>query len=240
MDQHELLNTTLQCTGTIIISPNPPDELDWSKKAVTPVMDQGKCGSSYAISSIGAVEGLYSLRIGKLETFSVQQILDCSEGYGNEGCFGGFMDQAFWYIIDNGLATSKSYPTKTDTTKQACKYTKSMKSTTFTKCADVPSGNYTKLQSAVIQQPTAVAIDASGLQNYAGGIYNGECSDSYINQAMLVVGYGNEDNQTYWKIKNSFGAKWGENGYMLLEREEKDGPGKCGIHLVGVVPQQLG
>lgn len=83
------------------------------------------------------------------------------------------MDQAFWYIIDNGLATSKSYPIKNDTAKQTCKYTKSMKATTFNLCADIPSGNYSKLQSAVIQQPTAIAIDASGLQNYGGGIYNG-------------------------------------------------------------------
>lgn len=83
------------------------------------------------------------------------------------------MDQAFWYIIDNGLATSKSYPLRDDTTKQSCKYTKTMKATSFTKCADVPSGNYTKLLSAVIQQPTSVAIDASGMQLYNDGIFDG-------------------------------------------------------------------
>jgi C1A family cysteine protease len=210
---------TLQCTGTIIISPNPPPDLDWTKKAVTPVVNQGDCGSSYAISAIGAVEGLYALRVGKLDTFSVQQIVDCSFNYGNEGCYGGFMDQAFWYIIDNGLATSKSYPTKNNNETQSCKYTKTMKTTSFSKCADVPEGNYTKLLSAVIQQPTSVAIDARGMKKYAGGIYNGECNDSYINQAMLIVGYGTEDNQTYWKIKNSFGPGWGDGGYLLLERE---------------------
>lgn len=83
------------------------------------------------------------------------------------------MDQAFWYMIDNGLATSKSYQLRNDTTKQSCKYTKTMKATSFSKCADVPSGNYTKLLSAVIQQPTAVAIDASGLQLYSEGIFDG-------------------------------------------------------------------
>lgn len=130
------------------------------------------------------------------------------------------MDQAFWYIIDNGLATSKSYPTKiiNDTTKQTCKYTKPMKAVSFSKCADVPSRNYTKLQSAVIQQPTSVALDATDMKSYAGGIFNGDCSNSYINQAMLIVGYGSENNQTYWKIKNSFGPKWGDSGYILLER----------------------
>ena len=130
------------------------------------------------------------------------------------------MDQAFWYIIDNGLATSKSYPTKNTNETQPCKYTKTIKAITFSKCADVPEGNYTKLLSAVIQQPTSVAIDARNIQHYEGGVYNGECSDSYINQAMLIVGYGtNKKNETYWKIKNSFGPGWGEEGYLLLERE---------------------
>ena len=220
-DPSDLLNLTLQCTGTIIISPNPPDEVDWTKKAVTPVVHQGKCGSSYAISAIGAVEGLNALKVGRLDTFSVQQIVDCSINYGNEGCYGGFMDQAFWYIIDNGLATSKSYPTKNTNETQPCKYTKTIKAITFSKCADVPEGNYTKLLSAVIQQPTSVAIDARNLKLYKEGVYNKECSDSYINQAMLIVGYGTdkETNQTYWKIKNSFGPGWGEEGYLLLERE---------------------
>ena len=149
------------------------------------------------------------------------------------------MDQAFWYMIDNGLATSKSYQLKNDTTKQSCKYTKTMKATSFGRCADVPSGNYTKLLSAVIQQPTSVAIDASEMQLYSEGIFDGECSDSYINQAMLVVGYGIEDNQTYWKIKSSYGTSWGREGYLYLERQEKDGPGKCGIQLVGALPQNL-
>lgn len=122
-------------------------------------MNQGQCGSSYAMSAVGAMEGLYALRIGKLEPFSVQQVVDCSGNYGNEGCSGGFMDQVFWYIIDNGLATSKTYPIKTTANK--CIYTKSMKATSINKCADIPSGNYSKLQSAVIQQPASVAIDAS-------------------------------------------------------------------------------
>lgn len=93
--------------------------------------------------------------------------------------------------------------------------------------------------SAVIQQPTSVALDASGLKNYDGGIYNGECSNSTINQAMLIVGYGEDNNQTYWKIKNSMGATWGDSGYLLLPREMKNGPGKCGVHLVAVVPQSI-
>jgi hypothetical protein len=100
------------------------------------------------------------------------------------------MDQAFWYMIDNGLTTSKSYPTKNTTDPQKCTYTKSMKITSFSKCADVHSQDYLNLQSAVIQQPTSVAIDATDLQHYDTGIYNGNCSDTFINQGMLAVGYG--------------------------------------------------
>jgi hypothetical protein len=99
------------------------------------------------------------------------------------------MTQAFWYIIDNGIATSKAYPDKNTTTPQKCVYTKSMKVASFARCADVPSESYIKLQSAVIQQPTAVAIDASELQLYKSGVYNGKCGNN-INQGMLLVGYG--------------------------------------------------
>lgn len=147
------------------------------------------------------------------------------------------MDQAFWYIIDNGLASSKTYPNKN--INQNCTYTKSMKTTSITRCADVPTGSYIKLQSSVIQGPTTVAIDASEMKDYKTGIYNKPCSSTYINQAMLVVGYGVEDNQTYWKIKNSFGADWGEDGYLRLERTVTEGEGKCGIQQVAVTPQVL-
>lgn len=117
------------------------------------------------------------------------------------------MTQAFWYIIDNGLATTKQYPQKDTTVRQKCVYTKSMKTASFSKCANIPSGSYIKLQSALIQQPTAVAIDASELQFYKQGVYNGKCQTS-INQGMLLVGYGFDKNQnaTYWKIKNSMGT----------------------------------
>lgn len=237
VERSKLLNLTLSCTGNITTSPNPPDQVDWSKKAVTAVVKQGACGSSYAIAAIGAIEALYSLKYGKLDTMSYQQVLDCSGAYGNEGCQGGFMDQAFWYIQDNGLASSKTYPNKN--INQNCTYTKSMKTTSITRCADVPTGSYIKLQSSVIQGPTTVAIDASEMKDYKSGIYNKPCSSTYINQAMLVVGYGVEDNQTYWKIKNSFGAEWGEDGYLRLERTVTEGEGKCGIQQVAVTPQIL-
>ncbi len=114
-----------------------------------------------------------------------------------------------------------------------------MRATSISKCADVPSGNYQKLLSAVIQQPTAAAIDARSIRDYEKGIYNGNCSDTSLNQAILIVGYATEDNQTYWNIKNSQGKGWGDSGYIKLPRIEGDGPGKCGIQLVATVPQSI-
>lgn len=93
-------------------APNPPIQVDWDNK-VTAVVDQGQCGMDWAIVSVAAVESLYALKVGQLPVLSVQQLLQCSESYGNEGCSGGFMDQAFDYIIDNGLATAKTYPSRT-------------------------------------------------------------------------------------------------------------------------------
>jgi C1A family cysteine protease len=148
------------------------------------------------------------------------------------------MDQAFWYMIDNGIANTKTYPNKF-TTSTKCNYTKSMKTASFSKCAHIPSGDYLRLLSAVIQQPTSIAIDAKPLQHYSSGIYTGDCSSTSVNQAMLIVGYGVENNVTFWKIKNSLGVSWGEDGYLLLEREEKDGPGKCGVQLLASVPQGM-
>jgi len=98
------LSRTLSCTGSIIDAPNPPSSIDWTSKHVNIPIHQGNCGSNWALAATAAVEGLYSLKRGKLLKFSEQQLVDCSGSYGNEGCSGGFMDQAFWYMIDNGFA----------------------------------------------------------------------------------------------------------------------------------------
>lgn len=97
------------CTGSIIDTPNPPAEMDWGNK-VSDVGTQGECGKDWAMVAANAVESLYALKMGTLPTLSTQQLVECSVDYGNEGCNGGFMDQAFYYIIDNGIATQKSYP----------------------------------------------------------------------------------------------------------------------------------
>ena len=85
-------------------TPSPPAEKDWANK-VNQLGEQGTCGKDWAMVAVASVESLYSLKVGQLPILSVQQLLECSGDYGNEGCFGGFMDQALWYIIDFGIAT---------------------------------------------------------------------------------------------------------------------------------------
>lgn len=115
-----------------------------------------------------------------------------------------------------------------------------MKFTGFTKCARVPSKSYSKLLSAVVQQPVSIAMDQNpDMQFYHGDIYTGKCT-STLNHGMLLVGYGGDQvDNYYWKLRNSLGTKWGANGYLYLKRVESDGDGACGIQIWPSVPQNI-
>lgn len=148
---------------------------------------EGKCAANWAFTAVAAVEGTYAIKNDKLVKFSDQQVIDCSEDYGNEGCGGGFMDQAFWYMIDQGLAGNKTYPYVGS--KQNCKYSQSQKIVRVGKCAKVPSGVHDKLISAIVQQPVSVAVASEQFMLYDRGIYDGDCSHE-LDRGMLLVGYG--------------------------------------------------
>lgn len=135
------MSITTKCAGAIADTPNPPDQLNWTEKAVDKtVKTEGKCAANWAFSAVGAVEGLYALKSGNLIKLSDQQIIDCSGDYGNEGCGGGFMEQAFWYIVDSGMASEKSYPYVGQ--NQKCVYSQSQKVVKVGKCAKVPAKSY--------------------------------------------------------------------------------------------------
>ena len=157
-------SSTSKCSQQVDDTPNPPESVDWTKKGTTEVQNQGSCGASWAFSATGAIEGLYAQTKGKLVKLSDQHILDCSDEYGNEGCNGGLMDQAFWYVIDNGIANNDTYPYVG--TDQKCTYKQTMKFTQIKDCAEVPSGSFMKLVSAVIQQPVSVAVESSKFKLY--------------------------------------------------------------------------
>lgn len=209
-----------------------PNAVDWvAKGAVTPVKNQGQCGSCWSFSATGSVEGAWFIKTGQLVSLSEQQLVDCSSVYGNAGCNGGLMDQAFKYIVANGgICSETAYPyTATDGKCQSCKSVARISS-----YVDVQPNNETALMVAVAQQPVSVAVEADGFdwQFYTGGVVTDVCGTN-LDHGVLVVGYGTDNTSQsldYWKVKNSWGSMWGEQGYIRLGRGSKYGvKGQCGI-----------
>jgi C1A family cysteine protease len=213
-----------------------PASVDWTTEgAVTPVKDQGQCGSCWAFSSTGSIEGAWALKNKVLYNLSEQQLVDCSTFEGNQGCNGGLMDQAFQYVVSNGLGTDEAYP-YTATGPNACKNVSSV--VTLTGFKDVPKNSEVALMTAVVQQPVSVAVEAdqSVFQFYSGGVMDSACG-TQLDHGVLAVGYGVDGGKEYYKVKNSWGSSWGEKGYIRLGRGAKFNPsGQCGIQQMASYP----
>jgi len=214
-------------TGTSSIS--LPDSLDWrTQNAVTPVKDQGQCGSCWSFSATGAMEGAWAIKNGVLESLSEQQLIDCSKKYGDLGCNGGLMDNAFEYVIDNGICQESDYAyTAAGGSCKQCSVVVSISN-----CADVAANNQVVLKEAVATGPVSIAIEADTryFQSYSSGVLTGSTCGTNLDHGVLIVGYGTEGDIPYWLVKNSWGESWGEDGYVKIERSSStNDAGTCGV-----------
>lgn len=220
-----------------------PESVDWSSQgAVTPVKNQGKCGASWAFSATGALEGAWFLSKGVLYNVSEQELIDCSESLGNKGCEGGVAEYAFQYVIDNNLTTDALYPYTASASasataslqNNACKAAGKPYAVSASSYMNVPANSELALTTLIALQPISVAVEAdqSAFQFYSGGVMTKACGTN-LDHAALAVGYGtNTQGQDYYKVKNSWGADWGMNGYILLGRGAGfSAQGQCGIQM---------
>jgi len=218
-----------------------PDSVDWfAAGAVTPVKNQGQCGSCWAFSTTGSLEGAFKLATGNLISIAEQQLVDCAP-FPDMGCNGGSMDFGLRFAKTHDFCLEDSYPYEAQ--KKTCRSSgcnvgiHKGQVTGVKDLAVIPElvpASQAAMQSAVAQQPVSIAVDASSLQSYSSGIIGDDCGTK-LDHGVLAVGYGTLNGQKYWKVKNSWTSTWGMDGFFLLKRGG-GGKGTCGMLLDPVYP----
>jgi len=219
---------------------NAPAALDWrTKGAVTPVKDQGQCGSCWSFSATGAIEGAWFLAKGNLTSLSEQQLMDCSHPEGDDSCEGGLMDDAFQFVIDNkGICSEASYPYKAvdEKCKTTCTNVATISSFTDVFFDATNANNDTAIMAALQYGPVSIAIEADQpiFQGYTGGVISGTSCGTALDHGVLLVGYDTDAKLgDYWIVKNSWSSTWGiEGGYVRLAR----GQNECGMNSAASYP----
>jgi len=207
-----------------------PVAIDWRVKgAVTPVKDQGQCGSCWTFSTTGVIEGFNFIQTGNLVSLSEQQIVDCDTDT-NQGCDGGWPYLAVEYAGQNGLELESDYPYTAE--DGDCKYSKKKAQSVVGNYSFVTANSTVSLKTALVDQPVSVLIEADEdtFQLYSSGVIKSGCGGT-IDHAVLAVGYTRVGVTEAFIVKNSWGASWGQNGYVYISTNQKanDGLGVCGI-----------
>jgi cathepsin L len=213
-----------ESTAVQLDESNLADSVDWrSKNAVTPVKNQAQCGSCWAFSTTGAVEGADAIKSGSLKSFSEQQLVSCSKQ--NSACNGGLMDYAFQYIKTAPLELESNYPYTSGSGRVAsCNYSKSRGVGTVSAFTDV-SHTASQMRAALAKGPVSVAIEADQMafQSYTSGVITSGCGTN-LDHGVLAVGYGTLGGQQFFLVKNSWGPSWGDEGYVRIGAANQ-----CGI-----------
>jgi len=209
-----------------------PESLDWRLYgAVTPVKDQSVCGSCWSFGTVGTLEGTLFLHTGQLVRLSQQALIDCSWGFGNNGCDGGEDFRVYqWMMKHGGIPTEDSYGPYMGQDGY-CHLNQSTMGLKIKNFVNVTSGDLNALKVAVASKgPISVGIDAAhkSLSFYSSGVYyEPECQNDPdgLDHAVLVVGYGTISGQDYWLVKNSWSTYWGNDGYVLMAQKDNN----CGV-----------
>eukprot|EP01103_Thecamoeba_quadrilineata_P017904 TRINITY_DN6554_c0_g1_i1.p1 TRINITY_DN6554_c0_g1~~TRINITY_DN6554_c0_g1_i1.p1 ORF type:complete len:379 (+),score=61.64 TRINITY_DN6554_c0_g1_i1:60-1196(+) len=227
-------------TGKVVPNPNQPSSIDWRDNGIiTPVKNQGQCGSCWSFAAAESVESYWALQTGQLQELSEQQILDCTynpdQCGGSGGCNGGTFELA-WKSIANmsGLAAEWTYPYVSywGNNNDNCPYNATLNppQAVLSGYQDVTPNNYEATMNALTMGPLAIALDASTWSDYEEGVFNG-CNQTNpdIDHGVQLVGYGHDGKYgDYWLVKNSWAPTWGEEGYIRLARSSET---ECGTDL---------
>lgn len=229
MKKFKGLRSQTEAKEYTVLNKTAETSVNWvTKGAVTRIRDQRMCGSCWAFSATGAVEGAMFLATGTLQEFSEQQLVDCAtEAYGNYGCDGGLMQNAFKYIAKYPLEGEKDYPYFAIDSN--CKFDSTKAKGKLTSYANVTPNSVDQLKAAIAKQPVSVSVDAgnNAFQFYGRGIITAAdiCTQD-LDHGVLAVGYGVDNGVEYFLVKNSWGTSWGESGYVRIGASAKN---VCGI-----------